>query len=315
MRHLSEADIAPLLPSPAQARQLITALYRRLAADTGIRTAPKQVLALADGGALQAMLAADPALGLGLLKYVGIAATGEVPALHLGILLSAYPAMTPLAWLEAAAITALRTAAMSALAAEALLHDRPPRRLALIGAGVQARSHLAALKALFPSLARLRVHARSAASARRLLDEAEAVHGLAGELAVAPNAVLEDADLIVSATALAPGKPAFLEPGRVEPGALVCAADLGRPWRFDGTHGGGFDRLWTDDSGQSERLHAIGKLPCGGPFEADLRGLCGAGVRPLGAGERGLFLFAGHAPADLAIAAHCWRLANRTDAP
>src|SRR5882672_7536791 len=74
-----------------------------------------------------------------------------------------------LAVVNASAITAIRTAAVSALATR-LLSQKDACDLAIIGAGVQARSHLAAMSCARP-LTRVRVAARSFENARSFAKE------------------------------------------------------------------------------------------------------------------------------------------------
>ncbi|MDF0595221.1 ornithine cyclodeaminase family protein [Psychromarinibacter halotolerans] len=69
----------------------------------------------------------------------------------------------PLAMIDATSVTALRTAAASAVATVALANP-DPTRIAILGGGTQARSHVAALRSLYPS-AVFTLWARSNASA------------------------------------------------------------------------------------------------------------------------------------------------------
>jgi ornithine cyclodeaminase len=74
-----------------------------------------------------------------------------------------------LALMNASAITAIRTAAVSAVATK-LLARQDATDLALIGTGVQARSHLGAMAAVRP-IKRVRVVSRNADHARAFADE------------------------------------------------------------------------------------------------------------------------------------------------
>jgi len=102
------------------------------------------------------------------------------------------------ALMNGAAITAIRTAAVSALATR-LLSREDAGDLALIGSGTQARTHLEALACVRP-LRRVRVASRSAERARRFAEEIKA----SGKVLVEPMATVEDAvrgaDLVVLAT-------------------------------------------------------------------------------------------------------------------
>ena len=94
---------------------------------------------------------------------------------HQGVvLLSSAATGEPLALLNASAVTEIRTAAVSAVATE-LLARRDATELAIIGTGVQARSHLLAIAALRP-LTRIRVAGRDPAKARRFAAEHARAH-------------------------------------------------------------------------------------------------------------------------------------------
>jgi ornithine cyclodeaminase len=99
---------------------------------------------------------------------------------------------------NASAVTAIRTAAVSGLATK-LLARPDARRLALIGAGVQARWHLAAM-ATVRELERTLVWSRRAESARAFAEEAAARYSFPVEVAETAEAALRDSDLIVTAT-------------------------------------------------------------------------------------------------------------------
>ncbi len=79
----------------------------------------------------------------------------------------------PLAVMDGRLITEMRTAAVSAVALEALA---PPNvsSLGILGSGVQARSHLEALRLIRPSLKEVRVWSRTPANAEKLAEEAGA---------------------------------------------------------------------------------------------------------------------------------------------
>ena len=107
----------------------------------------------------------------------------------------------PIAILDGGPITALRTAAVSGVAIAhfaPLVTGRAPRA-ALIGAGIQGRSHLAVLGRVMPGV-RLTVFDRHPERAAALAAEAEATDGI--ELAsAAPDArsAVRDADVVVTA--------------------------------------------------------------------------------------------------------------------
>jgi ornithine cyclodeaminase len=104
----------------------------------------------------------------------------------------------PIAILDAAALTAVRTAAVSALATRLLA--RPDARvLAVIGAGVQAAAHITALLAE-RRFASVRIYAPTAEHAHALAERTAAEHGVRAERAASAEAALEGADVVVTAT-------------------------------------------------------------------------------------------------------------------
>ena len=97
----------------------------------------------------------------------------------------------PLAVMGGRVITALRTAAVSALATEQLARS-DARVLAILGSGVQARTHYDALK-LIRSFSEVRVWSRTPEHATRLAKEIDA-------RAMSAEEAVRGADVIVTAT-------------------------------------------------------------------------------------------------------------------
>jgi len=126
----------------------------------------------------------------------------------------------PWAMLDASAVTAVRTAAVSAVATRLLA--RPDARvLAILGAGVQARSHLRALPSV-REFDEVRVYAPSR-------EHAHAVASLAdGRGAVAPSAeeAVRGADVVVLATS---SREPVLSRRWLAPGTHVNAVGASQP--------------------------------------------------------------------------------------
>jgi ornithine cyclodeaminase len=100
---------------------------------------------------------------------------------------------SPIAIIDASSITAIRTAAVSGVATRALARD-DAGDLAILGAGVQATTHLAAMRAV-RTLRRVRVWSRSRTTAQRF---AEANPGV--EVMETAQAAAAGADLICTTT-------------------------------------------------------------------------------------------------------------------
>jgi ornithine cyclodeaminase len=118
---------------------------------------------------------------------------------HLGlVLLFESEHGCPVAILDAAEITAIRTAAASGLATR-LLARADAGDLALLGAGEQARSHLQAMLAVRP-LRRIRVWARDRGKAEVFAATEAARHGVAVETSASAREAVQGADIICTLT-------------------------------------------------------------------------------------------------------------------
>jgi ornithine cyclodeaminase/alanine dehydrogenase-like protein (mu-crystallin family) len=206
----------------------------------GCIDAMEQVLgALARGEAqmpLRSMLRGDGAAGiLGLMPaYRGgahpvysLKAVGVFPGnprvgldAHQGIV-TLFDGETgrPTAILNASAVTAIRTAAVTALATR-LLAREDATRLAILGSGVQAHSHVRALLLARP-LRSIVVYSPNGDHARAFLAAASAEHGdVSFELAEGAREALDGADIVVTATS---SRTPVLEHAWLAPGTHVNA--------------------------------------------------------------------------------------------
>ena len=109
-----------------------------------------------------------------------------------GVLLSDGESGEPTAFLNASAITEIRTAAVSGVATRALARE-DARELAILGAGVQARSHLEAMRCV-RDFERVRIYSPTAEHARSLAEEGGA------EAATSAEEAVREADVVVTAT-------------------------------------------------------------------------------------------------------------------
>lgn len=103
-----------------------------------------------------------------------------------------------LALMNASAITAIRTAAVSGVATD-LLAREDARALAIVGAGVQARTHLKAIAAV-RSIDRCRVVSRNMDHARQLADEMSASVPFTIKAVQSVEEAVDGADVIATVT-------------------------------------------------------------------------------------------------------------------
>ncbi|MEY9873468.1 ornithine cyclodeaminase/alanine dehydrogenase-like protein (mu-crystallin family) [Streptacidiphilus sp. MAP12-33] len=175
------------------------------------------------GGELLLMPAHDDRYAV--VKIAGVAPDNPLhglPTITGGVLLLDAHTLLPLALMDAPALTELRTAAVSALAASRLA-PADARHLVLFGAGPQARAHLRALAAVLPSLRRVTVVTRSPGRAAELLTLASRL----GLDAVTDRAErVEDADVVCCCTT---SRTPLFDGAAVRDGALVIAVGAHEP--------------------------------------------------------------------------------------
>jgi ornithine cyclodeaminase len=162
---------------------------------------------------MPAQLAEPPALGL---KVISVFPENEGTPLdsHQGVVLLVDPATgAPLAMLDASSITAIRTAAVSGVATRALA--RPDATdLAILGSGVQARSHLEAVAAV-RTLKRVRVWSPHAGRLADFVRWAGEHLGITTEPSAGPREAVTGADIVCTTTSASTPvlQGAWLAPG------------------------------------------------------------------------------------------------------
>ena len=143
-------------------------------------------------------LAAGEVFGIKILSVVDDASALGVDS-HQGAVLVFDPTNgAPLALLEAGAVTAVRTAAASAVATD-LLARRDATTLAILGAGIQARSHLEAMLEV-RAIEQVRVWSRSPDTVRALATEQAALHGLPVDAAATVAEAVAGAHIVCTTT-------------------------------------------------------------------------------------------------------------------
>jgi ornithine cyclodeaminase len=186
---------------------------------------------LPDGGGVLAWmpgsLAAGEVFGVKVLSVVEDPGALGVDSHQGGVLLFDAANGAPLALLEAGAITAVRTAAVSALASDRLARSEASV-LAILGAGTQARSHVEAMLAV-REIEIVRVWSRHPEKVRAFADEQAARHGVAVEPAASVAEAVAGADIVCTTTS---AREPILTSEVLEPGMHVNAVGASVPsWR------------------------------------------------------------------------------------
>ena len=244
LRHEEVASAAPPLAEIIDA----VALALTEKAHGRVLLPPKPTLHPYPGSLLQAMPAWVEAAGAGGMKWVSAFPSNQqrkLPAVSGLIILNHPETGLPEAILDAAWITAARTGAATAVAARALA--RPDSKtIGVLGAGVQARSNVAALKQVLPRLKRALVYAPRAEAVERLRRDMSKEHGLEVKAAASPEQAVREADVIVTATTWprVNGEPPIVAEW-LPPGVFASVVDLDASWTAAAV--AHCERRFTDD--------------------------------------------------------------------
>ena len=214
---LDESQVAALL----RLEDLIPAIRSALAAlSAGTVVQPvRSVIAVAEDAGFFGVMPAHAGSALGAKLVTFYPGNTGMPTHHAVIALFRPETGEPVALMDGRLITELRTAAASAVATDLLARPNASV-LAILGAGVQAGSHLAALQ-LVRQFREVRIWSPRSAGAFA------AAHGITA--AASAEAAVRGADVIVTATS---AKTPVLLGDWVAPGAHVNAVGATRPdWR------------------------------------------------------------------------------------
>jgi len=210
-KHLRMADLIP-----AMEKALIDF-------SAGKVTQPvRQVIAIDPPGGFYGMMPALTPEGLGqkIVTFYPPNAEKNLPTHMATILLNDPQTGAPLAVMDGRLITEMRTAAVSA-AATKLLAPKDAKVLAILGSGVQARSHIEALR-LVRQFQKIRVWSPNKSHAEQFAREM-------GAQAMSAEDAIRDADVIVTATS---SKTPVLHGTWLKSGCHVNAVGACRPdWR------------------------------------------------------------------------------------
>jgi ornithine cyclodeaminase/alanine dehydrogenase-like protein (mu-crystallin family) len=174
----------------------------------------------------------DPTGGadlLGIKWVIGFPANKlvDLPAISALVVVNDPVTGFPIGILDGAPITAQRTAAVSGVALD---RWRPPVvgrpfEAAIIGAGVQGRSHAAIVAHLAPGVA-LRIHDRHPERADALADAGRAMPGIGSTRSCrSARDAVDGADIVVTTATLGGSARPAMVPAWLTPDALVIAID------------------------------------------------------------------------------------------
>ena len=218
---------------------------------------PKPAIHTNGDAFLHAMPAFIPGMDSAGIKWVGGYPENykrDLPYITGLLVLNDTATGVPYALMDCTWITAIRTAAATALTAKYLaLPDAST--VAILGCGVQGRYNLETLDACFP-LTRVQAFDISQETSRRYGKEMGERFGLDIIMADDPRQAVEGVDIIVTAGPFLMDPKPVIPFDWIRPGALVCPLDLDsyvKPEVFDRS-----DFLCTDDLNQFNHFKANG---------------------------------------------------------
>jgi ornithine cyclodeaminase/alanine dehydrogenase-like protein (mu-crystallin family) len=286
-RHLHMAD---LIPAMERALIQFSAGQVTQPVRSGITVQPA-------GGFFYMMPAFAEGLGVKIVTFFPANADRGLPT-HMATILLADPETgAPLAVMDGTVITEMRTAAVSA-AATKLLAPADARVLAILGSGVQARSHWEALR-LVRSFDEVRVWSRNPKHAQRFAAEI-------GGTAMDAEAAVGDADVVVTVTS---SRTPVLKGAWLKRGCHVNAVGSCRPdWRELDDEA--MANVIFVDSREGALQESGDILLSGADIYAEI-GEALAGKVPARSGETTIFKSLGMAVEDIAAALLVYRAAER----
>lgn len=166
----------------------------------------------------------------------------------------------PTAVMDCRWITAVRTAAATAVTVKYCAR-KDSKKIAIIGAGVQGKMHLIAIKHVLPSIEECHIFDIK----ENILDEyvakmTEKCNVKVKKFTSIPEAV-EGVDIIITCTQKLP-KP-IIPAGALKPGMLGAGLEAGRAWPAEIIHG--VDKVITDDINQTSSYATTGAFAGGMP--------------------------------------------------
>jgi len=212
----------------------------------------------------------------------------------------------PLAVMDGVWMTAKRTGAASAISARHLA--RPESSvMGILGCGVQGRSHVEALKVLFP-LKKVVAYDVNPAAQEQYVTEISRSHDLEVIPAKGPREAVSGCDIVVTAGPMMNPPHATIQPGWLDEGAFASLVDYDSYWQPAAMHA--TDIFCTDDTNQFRTAQQAGYFKDIPDLHADL-GELATGQKPgrQTPAERTMTANLGLALDDMAVAPLLYRKA------
>ena len=293
---LSDAELENLGIQTADIADAIEKALLAKAKDQ-LKTTPKSVIMPGDGRYMMSTLGVGDD-GFIVVKQVSVCPDNPergLPAINGAIIVLDANTGLLKAVLGANWITAVRTAALSVVAARRLA-DPASETIAFVGTGVQAHSHLDAFAEMFP-LKQVRILGRGKPNIDALCENA-AQKEIEAVVCSSPEEVLSGAEMVVTSITMDFSTPPFLDANLLPSNAFAAITDACIPWLPDTM--GAFGTVIVDDREQ-ERESANPMIPYD-QIAGDLTELVSGDPVEISKGSPAAFAFRGISLGDYAAA-------------
>jgi ornithine cyclodeaminase/alanine dehydrogenase-like protein (mu-crystallin family) len=307
--YLSRADVERVAPGMPFVIRLLEEAFRHKAAGQ-VEMPPKPGIHTRRDAFIHAMPAFIPAMGAAGLKWVSGYPENQargLPYISGLVVLNDVDTGIPYAVMDCTWITAYRTGAATALSAKYLARPES-EKVGILACGVQGRTNLLALAALFRVK---RVYAYDIDAEARRLYVQEMTDRLGIEIVGvdSPRQAVEASDLVVTSGPIFKHPRPTIEKGWLQRGAFASAVDFDSYWSPGAL--AEFDKIATDDHTQFRYYREAGYFQTTPPPYASLDELVGK-LKPgrEREDERTLAVNLGLALEDMAVAPEIYRLAK-----
>ena len=262
---------------------------------------------------IHAMPAYYEKLGIGGLKWVSGYPSNRalgLPQIAGLMIVNSMETGMPLAVMDCRWITAVRTAAVSAITAKHCAKEGT-ESLGVVGCGVQGRMTLVAFKKVIPELDEVSVYDINPEAMNRYKADYEKEVGVNISIARDVEEAVDGRDMILTATQRLP-EP-IVRDEWFKPGCLGFGLEASRAWYGDAILGA--DKFITDSWDQTVHFHEQGAFPDGLPKLYAELGEVVAGLKPGrdSPDERILAINIGLALEDVIVADYIYRMAKDGD--
>ena len=262
---------------------------------------------------IHAMPAYYESLGIGGLKWVSGYPSNRalgLPQIAGLMIVNDMETGMPLAVMDCRWITAVRTAAVSAITAKYCAKEGTSS-LGVVGCGVQGRMNLVAFKEVIPELDEISIFDINKEAMKRYKADFEKELGVKIEITDNVKTAVDGKDMILTATQRLP-EP-LIHNEWFKPGCLGFGLEASRAWYGDAILGA--DKFITDSWDQTIYFYEHGAFPDGLPTLYAELGEVVAGVKPgrENSSERILAINIGLALEDVIVADHIYKVAEKGD--